>query len=132
MIGRGYRRVAGQAALHVFLDAGEMADQALHVQVAQRRPRPVRVGQFPQQPVEGVGRAARTPHRVRSARARGRGGPAARARRAAATTRSRSAGRAVTGPAVGSAREAFFARHDDSRNSRSSNVSSLASASLQA
>ena len=40
VVGRGHGRVPGQAAVHVFLDAGEMTDQALHVQVAQRRAAP--------------------------------------------------------------------------------------------
>jgi hypothetical protein len=48
----GYPRVAGQAPLHVVLDADQMTNQALHVQAAQDRHPPVAVAQRAQQPVK--------------------------------------------------------------------------------
>ena len=126
VVGCGHGWVPGQAALHVFLDAGEMTDQALHVQVTQRGPRPVRVGQLPQQLVEGAGRAAISliggdwlRHRIGTARRpREQGGRD--------DTFTQAGGHCRPG---GQRRRALFARHDDSKNSRSSIVSSLARAS---
>ena len=54
----GHLRVAGQAAVHVVLDADQVTYHALHVQATQDRYPPVVVAERAQQHVKGVGRAA--------------------------------------------------------------------------
>jgi len=79
MAGPGYLRVPGQTAVHVFLHAGQVPDQALNVQAAQRQPPPVLLLQDAEHPVESVGRPAERLLRgdLRSSRFRtaGRAGP---------------------------------------------------------
>ena len=77
--GQGHLRVPGQAAVHVFLHPGQVPDQALDVQAAQRRPPPVLLLQDAEHPVESVRRPAErllsSDLRNGRLRAAGRAGP---------------------------------------------------------
>jgi hypothetical protein len=116
--------VTGQAAVHIFLDPGQVTDQALHGQATQGRPLPVVLAQPAQQAVQGLDRAAE--------RLGGRDDRGRRLGLACGPGLQRSGQDPLPQPlgkAGGRGRWLGRRGHDDSSNCRSSMVSSLASAS---